>query len=539
MRKMTIRIAFTLAAMHAPAAWAWADAPTVQHLFPAGGQRGQTVEVTVAGTLAHWPAQVWVDRPGVVVNAAEEKGKLKVAIAADAVPGLYWLRVYDAEGAAAPQAFVVGTLPEVLEQEPNNEPKSPRSLAAPAVVVNGRIAPAGDVDVFAVTLTRGQTLVASLEAHETLASPCDAVLQVVSPRGIVLAENDDERGLDPQLAFTAPADDVYLVRAFAFPAAPDTAISLAGNEAYIYRLTITSGAFLDAALPLAVTRDATSPIEAFGWNLSDATRARTLVPATGEETVDLFDPAWAGVLVIPVDPHATLVESEPNGFEQPQRVEPPCTISGRIGAPRDRDVFSFVAAKGQALLFQIESRSLGFPLDAVLEVSDAANQTLARIDDVGPNADAELIFTAPADGEYRLTVSDLYRHGGPRYFYRLRAVHLVADFAVSVETHALTISAGTPLEIPLAIERRHGFADEITFSVEGLPAGVTQAPIKSLPGDDTAKVVKLTFTATEGRRSAPIRIIGQSSGTVPRNHAVTSPLAGRTTRTAELWLTVK
>jgi hypothetical protein len=523
--------------MHALAAWAWADAPTIQHLFPAGGQRGQTVEVTVAGTLAHWPAQVWVDRPGVVVSAAEEKGKLKVAIAADAVPGLYWLRVYDAEGAAAPQAFVVGTVPEVLEQEPNNEPKSPQSLAAPAVVVNGRIAPAGDADVFAVTLTRGQTLVASLEAHETLASPCDAVLQVVSPRGIVLAENDDERGLDPQLAFTAPADGVYLVRAFAFPAAPDTAISLAGNEAYIYRLTITSGAFLDAALPLAVTRGAATPIDAFGWNIPDATKAQSLVSAAA--TADLFDPAWAGVLVIPVEPHTTLVESEPNGPEQPQRVEPPCTISGRIGAPRDRDVFSFAAAKGQAFLFQIESRSLGFPLDAVLEVSDVANQPLARIDDVGPNADAELIFTAPADGEYRLTVSDLYRHGGPRYLYRLRAVPSAGDFAVSVETHALTISAGTPLEIPIAIERRHGFADEITFSVEGLPAGVTQNAAKSLPGDDTAKAVKLTLTATEGSRSASIHIIGQSSGTVQRNHAATAPLAGRTTRTAELWLTVK
>jgi hypothetical protein len=113
-----------------------------------------------------------------------------------------------------------------------------------------------------------------------------------------------------------------------------------------------------------------------------------------------------------------------------------------------------------------------------------------------------------------------------------------------VETHALTISAGTPLEIPIAIERRHGFTDEITFSVEGLPAGVTQSPVKSLSGDDTAKAVKLTLTATEGSRSAPIRIIGQSSGTaagtnIPRTHAATAPLAGRTTRTAELWLTVK
>ena len=74
---MTIRVALIVTSMHALAVWCWAAAPAVGYVFPAGGQRGQTVEVTVAGTLDHWPAPVWCDRPGVVVSAAADKGKLR------------------------------------------------------------------------------------------------------------------------------------------------------------------------------------------------------------------------------------------------------------------------------------------------------------------------------------------------------------------------------------------------------------------------------------------------------------------------------
>ena len=34
-------------------------APTIAHLFPAGGQRGTTVSVTAAGTFPSWPVGVW------------------------------------------------------------------------------------------------------------------------------------------------------------------------------------------------------------------------------------------------------------------------------------------------------------------------------------------------------------------------------------------------------------------------------------------------------------------------------------------------
>src|SRR5205823_705028 len=96
---------FTLLCCGAPAS---AKPPTLDWLYPAGGQRAQTVEVTASGSFGRWPAQVWVDGPGVEVRPLAEKGKLSVSIASDAVPGLRWVRVYDEEGASTLRPFEVG-----------------------------------------------------------------------------------------------------------------------------------------------------------------------------------------------------------------------------------------------------------------------------------------------------------------------------------------------------------------------------------------------------------------------------------------------
>src|ERR1700722_2720077 len=72
---------------------ATAAPPTLTYLYPAGAQRGTTVEITAAGTFERWPVQVWVTGKGVEVKPAKDKGKLTVTVAADAVPGTYWLRL--------------------------------------------------------------------------------------------------------------------------------------------------------------------------------------------------------------------------------------------------------------------------------------------------------------------------------------------------------------------------------------------------------------------------------------------------------------
>lgn len=514
---------------------ATAAAPDIKYLLPAGAARGMTVQVAAGGNPGGWPAQIWVSRPGVQAAAADEKGKFSFTVGADALPGVYWLRIYNAEGAAAPLPFIVGTLPETNEQEPNDSPAKPQALASPNCTVNGRLEKRGDVDTFAVSLSEGQNLVAAAAAHETLGSPMDAVLQIVSPRGSVLAQSDDERGLDPLVTFAAPADGTYLVRVFAFPATPDASISLAGGEMFVYRLTVTTGGFLDATLPLAVSR-AASTVEACGWNITDAEKRLTLAPSADQTAVDLFSPQWAGALSLPVVDTPVLCETEPNDLARPQSFELPASVSGRIAEHGDRDAFRVHLTKGTTWRFKVESRTLGYPLDSVLRLVDGSGNVLATSDDMGKNIDPELDFTAPADGDYTLELSDLYEHGGGRFFYRLSFEPLEPDFSLSVAQHAYTLAADKPLEVPVTIDRRQSFSGEIEVAVVGLPDGVTCSPVKSLAQGDSAKTVKLTFTGS-AVFSGPIQIVGTATVPTNRRHLAETPLPTGA-RTSDLWLTV-
>jgi len=223
--KSTLRPILLLLAL---ASVAVAKPPTLEHLFPAGAARGSTVEVTASGQFERWPVRGWSSSEGLAIRAGAEKGKLSMVVAPDAPTGVHWVRLFDDEGASSPRPFVVGVLPELLEVEPNDETGRAQRIDRPDVVVNGRLAKTGDVDGYVVRLRKGQRLVASMEANRRLGSPMDGVLQVASADGFVLAQNDDEHDRDPQIAFQAPADGDYVVRAFAFPFVQESSIRFAG-----------------------------------------------------------------------------------------------------------------------------------------------------------------------------------------------------------------------------------------------------------------------------------------------------------------------
>src|SRR5690349_14797210 len=100
---------------------AFAGPPKVDLLFPAGGTRGATTNVTLTGNVDAWPVQLWSSRPDVPLKALEEKGKVAVTLPAEAAPGVTWIRAYNEEGSSNLRPFIIGTLPEVEEAETNNE----------------------------------------------------------------------------------------------------------------------------------------------------------------------------------------------------------------------------------------------------------------------------------------------------------------------------------------------------------------------------------------------------------------------------------
>ena len=505
--------------------FAWAAPPKLDYLFPAGGQRGTTVEVTAAGTFERWPVQVHVEGEGITVQSSKSRGKLAITIAKDTPPGVYWLRLHDDDGPSVARPFIVGILPEVMEKEPNDDPKK-QVLSQTSVVVNGRLDQPGDVDTFALKLTKGQILVASLEAHRTLRSPMDGVLQILSADGFVLEQNNDYNGLDPQIAFTAPKDDTYLVRLFAFPSVPDSTVRFAGKENYVYRLTLTTGPFVEYVYPLSVSRAGPATVELVGWNIPDDLRSFRVSPRTGDDLLSLCDPRIA-------NPFAVRVQTNPTGLkthatrQAPQMIVMPTTITGRLDRPGDIDVYQFDARKGDKLLFRIEARTLGFPLDPVMRLTDAAGKTLLQSKVGAIGTDPALNYTATADGRYRLEVSDLYRAGSLRHVYQLRAGPIESDFEVKVAADTFTLTAGKPLEIPVTVTRLGGFKEPIDLSVAGLP--------KTVSVTTDAKSITLRLLDKTGF-NGPIRIVATAKSGVTRR--ARAPIAEFARTTESLWLVV-
>lgn len=512
--------------------------PEVTSLIPTGIARGQTAEVTAGGKLAGpWPLEIWTDNPGLALEVLADRGKLKVTAAADARPGLTWIRLMGADGASSPWPFFVGSLPEVAEVEPNNNFKERQQLSSSAAIT-GKLQKQNDVDVFSISAQAGQTIVASLVANEMLGSPMDAVLQICTESGTVLVQNHDSHGLDPQATYAVPEAGNYLVRLFAFPSEPNSTIAFSGGDNYLYRLTITTGGFVDHTLPLAVEQGKPADLKLFGWNLLEA--GRSTAPSYERENIFFQPQDAAGLVPLAIVHHPSLVAEISASRETPQECTVPCTLSGVLDEPKDSDVFRFMAVKGKAISIKAESDSIGYEVDPVLRVTDDAGKLIAEAESPRRGGEPVLNFTPPADGAYRVEIVDLHQRGGLRFAYRLTLAPVTPDFAVSLAAGTFTIAAGKTLEIPLTIDRKSGFAGEIEIGAENLPAGITSAPVKSLPSGDSAKAAKLILTATADAKPGMFQIVAKSAGDAPLTRQATFPtkIGSGTYNHSEVWVGV-
>lgn len=531
---LTQRAAFSAVVVFVLCTPGLAAPPTLDYFFPAGAQRGKTIDVTASGKFERWPVNSWSDHQGIVIKPGKENGKLVITIADDVDPGVHWIRLHDRDGASIARPFLVGNLAETIEREPNNEPAKPHDLDTPTVTINGRLESVGDVDVFSVQMKKGETLVASVEAFETLRSPMDAVLQVLSAEGFVLEQNHDYHDLDPQIVFQAPHEDRFLVRVFAFPSVANSAIRLAGGANFVYRLTLTTAGFVDYPFPLAVERTNPGVVELVGWNIPAELRTLPVPTSTDGDEAKLFHAQLANPVFVRLEPHPTALRTHATR-DKPQPLVLPVTISSRLEKPGAVDVYQFAGKKGQKLTFRIDARTLGFTLDPILEVSDAGGKVLNQSRAKVLKSDPSLDFSIPQDGAYLLSVRDLHGGGGIRYAYRLSAGVAVADFTLKVAADRFALAA-KPLEIVVTVDRQPGFKDEIEMQVHGLPKSVTAPAVVFAAG---AKTATLRLTATDKEAfSGPIRILGramQNAELVRRAQATIAELSRRTT---DLWLTV-
>jgi hypothetical protein len=195
------------------------ELPFVTSIFPLGGRAGALTAVKLSG----W--NLPVDK---MTMDAKDKG-----------PGIYPLIVRKGENASNQAPFMVDTLPEGFEKEPNNSQGNAQKVTLP-ITMNGIIDQPGDWDVFSFEGRAGQTIVAEVYARR-LDSPLDSVLRLTDATGRQLAFNDDHEdkgfGLethhaDSYINFTLPANGTYYLYL-------GDAQQKGGGE-YAYRLRISA-----------------------------------------------------------------------------------------------------------------------------------------------------------------------------------------------------------------------------------------------------------------------------------------------------------
>ena len=498
--------------------------PAVTGLSSASLQRGGSIDITLQGKPGTLPLNAWSDRDDVDLAIDEDGQHLTVTASETTQAGLCWIRLFNSEGATDLFPLLIGVLPVIEETEPNNGTSAAQQIASLPVTVNGVLHKTGEVDTFAVPIEAGQTLIASLDAHHALASPMDAVLQVLSPAGFVIAQNDDDHGFDPRIDYLATTSGTHYVRTFAFPATPNSSIRFDGGADHLYRLTLTTGPFVDHVLPADSTEADDGPVP-IGWNLSDEI---SLDNIPGFHHLHGRD-SLSGLMI-----------NEAVAQASPDAVTLPSTIVGHISSPGEVDTFAFDAEQDRSLTFSAHSRLRGSALDPVVRVTDETGKVLKETDDVSrANLDALLSWTAPQSGTYRVTVTDRFGHAGLRYVYWLTVQHEIPRVELNVAANRYLLKRDAPLEIPVTVSRLAGHDDELAITITGAPDGVAVTSATSESTGDSAKQVTLTLEAgTAPSFQGPVEIVARTredESPVVRAHA---PTRIPSRQTGAIWLTI-
>ncbi|MCC2672957.1 MAG: putative subtilase-type serine protease precursor, partial [Armatimonadetes bacterium] len=456
--RATLPIAFLLSGS---AAWGQASEPANAYLFPAGGQRGTQVAVTVFGENIASVSDFHL-RPTKGIEAAKQTRERKVSLtlAPDAALGVVPWRVATTNGGTGSRGFVVGEYPERIEKEPGINARAAEPVELP-VTVNGRLHPHGDTDRFSFELRAGQRFYAEVMAarlggpidtnifvgqfgnppSDVTEKQLDASLTVYGPDGAVVASAEDTFGLDPALGFKAPKSGRYTAEVHH--------LAHLGQPQFVYRLTLAPGTLVEAVYPAGGRRGTSGGVSLVSPAYHPA----------GDGDGQVGDLRQTNTVPLRVGDHPELMESEPNDMPaQALAAALPAVLNGRFLTPGDADTYRVSLKKGETWQFDGWVERLGSPTDASLSVSDASGKVLTSNDDGVPGThDPRLWFAAPADGDYLVQIREAgMSRLGERLVYRLEATPQAPDFEVEAGAEAVDLAPGGSVEITVSVRRLGG-----------------------------------------------------------------------------------
>ena len=437
--------------------------PALSTVSPQGAQQGQNIDVTLTGKNLNIATAIWFSGKGitaeirqgtqqaaVLFNGAGISGRVptdaqlaaSLTIAPDAPLGIQQIRIVTPYGVSNALNFVVGSLPEMTEDEATEAAEMSNWLELP-VTVNGEITSIDDEDRFSFDLKKGARLICEVTAQR-LGSPLDSYLVLQNANGAEVANSGQGIGLDSVLDYTALEAGKYTLHI--------RDIRYKGGKGFRYRLSVGELPYLETIFPLGGQRGTDNAIAVTGANLETVNAIQVAIDAetpTGQQTLRVQTPSG-----LASNPHpfsiGSLVEigeTEPNNTaEKANAVNAPITINGKIDESGDVDRFSFEIKTPQLLVFEVEALRLSSQLDALLtlyaaekqmeaetdtKTYDAAEKQVLMVNDDASGTDARIEWNFTEAGKYSVAIRDLNNQGGNTYPYRLKIRPLEPNFTLS------------------------------------------------------------------------------------------------------------
>lgn len=462
-------------------------APRITSIFPAGAQRGASVEITLQGSGLKDLKHVLIQGTGVEIlllpGTDDATRKARLIVAADAAPGRREVRFADERDASNVRIISVGQVPEVNEVEPNNTPDKVTLQPLP-ICFNGRLNEGSDRDGFKVRLRKGQVVLIEVEGLRVLANIYESwlkgFLEVTDASGQPIATNqgtvDDYYRWDPVLRFDTPADGEYTIWFRDLNWRSDTKA--------VYRVTVGELPHAFATYPIGAQRGAKVSVEATGATVS--TMTAVLGPVNPDVTLGISDLVFtAGAyesnrrpFLWTKEPSADVTEGGLTR-ETAIPVQLPIALDGWFEPGKPRWV-SFDVKDKAWLHINGYAWRLGVPTDLELKVYDAKGNLVQEADDGrgsnGGQAGGRDPFIARefTPGKCFVRIRDVDDRGGKGFPFRvlLGSGHATLRGTFAPDTAGVPV-AGGDITTTVKCERIDLARGDVTIELIDAPQGVS------------------------------------------------------------------
>lgn len=514
--------------------------PASTHIFPAGGRRGSVVKVRVGaeclppraklrlwGTGISAPPVLGEQTTGAYAPSPRraptempisypKEWSSEIRIGEDARLGAILWTLTCSQGGTGARPFVVGDLPELIEQENNSRLERAERVQLP-VTINGQICGERDLDYFLFSAKAGSVVVCDTLAGR-LGSALDPAIEILDSEGRALESEEVRIGSDPVVAFRAPATDDYFLMV--------SNLSFHGSPKHVYRINVSTAPYVPYAFPPIGRAGDRRKVTFYALSGVSTPRVITETVEFPHLTIGSNSEGHSGEFqyrgnlstISPVALSVTdlphVVEAESNDPEpDAMKVHAPVVISGQFLNARDEDWYRFAAEKNKTYSVVCRAHPRGFETLPVVSLVDPDGKVLQEVTSVETSDQVcRLEWRAPASGEYRLRVRDLQYgiRGGPQFIYELVLREARANFALKLTADFLSVVQGEKREVEVKVERYGGLESEIELAFAGLPAGLKAEPLR-VATDATSAKLNISVETDARPIDTPVRVVGRAT----------------------------